>query len=61
MIHDAWVLICEISLWGWVIAAAALILKACPSRDDFRKGPAVVWGGFLILFYAIWIVGMINV
>jgi len=60
MINEAWALICEISLWGWIFAAVGLILKAFPSRDTCRQGPAVAWGGCLILFYAIWIVSMIK-
>ncbi len=60
MINEVWALISEIGLWGWTAAAAGLILQAFPSRDNFRKGPAVVWGGCLILFYAIWVTAMVK-
>jgi hypothetical protein len=60
MIHEGWALICEIGLWGWVAAAAGLILCAFPRRDEFRKVPATIWGGSLLLFYALWCVGMLN-
>jgi hypothetical protein len=53
-------LICEISLWGWIAAAVGLIMHAFPSRDTFRKRPAVVWGGCLLFFYALWIAGMLK-
>jgi len=60
MTNEAWALICEISLLGWIFAAVGLILNAFSSRDTWRQGPAAVWGGCLLLFYAFWIVGMIK-
>lgn len=57
---DIWGLICEMGLWLWVFAAVGFILSSFPSRDSFRKGPAAVWGGCLILFFAFWIAGMLN-
>lgn len=58
MIHEAWALICEISLWGWIAAATGLILHAFPSRNEFNKGTAAAWGGTLVFLYVLWVVGM---
>jgi hypothetical protein len=60
MIHEGWALICEIGLWGWIAATAGLILQAFPSRDTFRKRPAALWGGCLLLCYVLWCVGMLK-
>jgi len=60
MIHEGWALICEIGLWGWVAAAAGLILQAFPSRDTFKKRPAAFFGGGLLLFSVLWCIGMLN-
>lgn len=60
MTNEAWALLCEIGLWGWLAAAIGLILHAFPSRNEFRKGPAAAWGGCLVLLYALWVVGMLN-
>ena len=57
---EGWALICEIGLWGWVASAAGLILKAFPSRDELNVRKAVFWGGSLITFYALWMIGMVN-
>jgi hypothetical protein len=57
---EVWALFCEISLWLWVASAVGLIMTAFPSRDVIRKRPAVIWGGFFLLFYAFWIVGMLR-
>jgi hypothetical protein len=55
-----WTLVCEISLWGWIGATFLFILHSFPSRNVFNVRPATVWGGSLVLFYAIWIVGMLK-
>lgn len=60
MINETWALVCEIGLWGWIAAAAGFILHSFPSRGVFRTGPATVWGGSLVAFYILWIVGMLN-
>lgn len=60
MISETWALICEIGLWGWIGAAMGLILNSFPIRGEFNKRPAIIWGGSLVLFYALWIVGMAN-
>ena len=61
MISELWSLLCEIALWCWIASAIGFIFSAFPSRDNFRKGPATVWGGCLILFYAFWVVGMVAI
>lgn len=60
MNRDTWALFCEISLWFWIVASVGFIINAFPSRDSFRKGSAAVWGAGILVFYACWIVGMMN-
>jgi len=61
MKSELWSLLCEISLWCWIASAIGFILAAFPSRDNFTKGPAAVWGGCLILFYVFWVTGMVAI
>jgi len=60
MLNEGWALICQIGLWGWIIAAAGLILHAFPGRDTFNCRAALRWGSCLVVLYAVWIVGMLN-
>jgi hypothetical protein len=60
MINETWALICEISLWGWVVAVIGFILRSFPFRGVFKVRPAAFWGAWLILFYALWIMSMIK-
>lgn len=60
MMHEPWAFICEIGFWGWVLATVGFILKAFPRRDVMRKGLALQWGVSILVFYAVWIAGMVN-
>jgi hypothetical protein len=55
-----WSLVCEIGLWGWIGATIVLIARSFPSRAVFRIKAAAVWGGCLVAFYFLWIVGMLK-
>lgn len=61
MLNEGWAIACEVGLWGWILAAVGLILHAFPSRAPFQGRSAACWGGSLLLLYALWVVGMLNV
>lgn len=59
MLHEGWAVICQIGLWGWVVSAVGLIVRAFPAREALNGQAALRWGGALAAFYAIWIAGMV--
>jgi hypothetical protein len=60
MIHEGWAIVCIVGVWGWILSGTGFILKVFPRRDKFQHRPAAIWGGSFILFYVLWVVGMIN-
>lgn len=59
MIHEGWAAVCVVGVWGWILSGAGFVLKAFPRRDLFKRNPAAIWGAVFILFYVLWVVGMI--
>jgi hypothetical protein len=60
MINETWALICEISFWGWAGSVIGLILNSFPDRNKIKVKSVFVWGISFLVFYAFWIVGMLN-
>ena len=60
MRSEAWAIICIIGVWGWIFSGVGFILKVFPAKDSFDGRSAAVWGGCFLLFYALWIAGMIH-
>lgn len=56
-----WSMAVVFGLLGWIVGTLLFIWKA------FRKGttevmlkPALIWGGMTVIFYALWIIGMMR-
>jgi drug/metabolite transporter superfamily protein YnfA len=60
MINEGWAVVTVIGVWGWILAGVGFILQVFPTRDRFKGRSAAIWGGCFILFYLLWVVGMIN-
>jgi len=60
MINENWALLCEAGFWGWTTSAAGFLLASFPARGVFRGGSALRWGGALVVFFSLWIVGMLK-
>ncbi len=60
MINVGWEIISVVGVWGWIFSSIGFILKAFPARDVFDNRSAAIWGGCFVIFYALWVVGMIN-
>lgn len=58
--NEAWGVVTIIGLLGWISSAIFFIFKALPESGRFEKRPALVFGGILAIFYALWIAGMLN-
>ena len=60
MMNEGWAIVTVIGVWGWILAGVGFILRAFPARDRFRSRAAAIWGVGFIIFYALWVGGMIN-
>ena len=55
-----WTLICLAGLWGFLACSIGFLLKSFPARGVFDSRKALAWGGALLVFFIIWIVGMAH-
>ncbi|MBJ6800670.1 hypothetical protein [Geomonas propionica] len=55
-----WSIICVAGLWGFVTCTIFFILRAFPARDSFQGKAALRWGAGVLLFFVVWIVGMMQ-
>ena len=60
MENEAWGIICVIGVWGWILSVVGFIVKVFPAGERFNSRSAMIWGGSFIIFYALWVVGMLN-
>ena len=58
--NEGWAVVTVIGVWGWILAGVGFILRAFPARDRFNARAAAIWGVGFIIFYALWVAGMIN-
>ena len=58
--NTGWSIVSQIGFWGWVLGSVGFILTVFPHRGSFRGREAFRWGLPLLLFYAVWVVGMLN-
>jgi hypothetical protein len=57
--NTAWSIVSQIGFWGWVLGSVGFILAVFPHRGSVRGTEAFRWGLPLLLFYAVWVVGML--
>ncbi|MBI4975246.1 hypothetical protein HZC20_01080 [Candidatus Peregrinibacteria bacterium] len=55
-----WAVVLEIGFIGWIGCAIGFIFLAFVNKDEFNNRKAALWGGLIITFYALWILGMVN-
>lgn len=60
MTSEGWAFLCLIGLWGWILATVGFIFKGFSARATFSSISALSWGGAIIVFYALWLMGMFN-
>lgn len=58
--HVGWSIFLEIGFVGWVTCTIMFILKVFTGEKGFKGRKALFWGPFIILFYAMWIIGMMK-
>ena len=60
MIDEQWAFVALAGFWGWVFSSIGFILKAFPGRKLFIPLQGILWGGGIVIFFAIWLAGMLN-
>lgn len=60
MASEWWGVICVVGVWGWILSMVGFILRAFPSVNRFDGRSAAIWGAGTLLFYVLWVVGMMN-
>jgi hypothetical protein len=58
--NEVWAIVTIVGIAGWLSATLLFIFRSFPERGRFEKRPAIVWGCVLVVFYAVWIAGMLN-
>ena len=58
--NEMWAIVTIIGFGGWLSATLLFLFRSFPERGRFEKRPAMVWGAVLVVFYAVWIAGMLN-
>lgn len=59
-ISTFWSVIVEIGLFGWIGSTIAFIFKAITPDNKLVKRNAALWGALIVLFYALWILGLVK-
>ncbi|MCK5504490.1 MAG: hypothetical protein KAJ10_04980 [Thermodesulfovibrionia bacterium] len=60
MINQGWALACELGFLGWVGCTIGFIFRAFGDNDAFYGRRALFWGGLVVIFYALWVLGMVR-
>jgi len=60
MADEIWSVILLVGLIGWIGSTLAFIFRAFPARGRFEAGSARIWGACVIVFYCVWILGLLN-
>lgn len=60
MIIDGWMIVSLAGFYGWTLSTVAFILKCFPEKGVFVRPKAIRWGSSLLLFFILWIVGMLH-
>jgi hypothetical protein len=57
-----WVLLLEVGLFGWIGSVIGFLIHglARTRTPKLRSKPAILWGALIIIFYALWITGMVR-
>jgi hypothetical protein len=55
-----WSLVVLLGFFGWIGGAAMLITRGLDARVRPIRGPALRWGGVVVISFAAWVVGLMN-
>jgi hypothetical protein len=55
-----WSVATEVGFFGWVISALVFIFTFLRKGGGLARGKALFWGGCILVFYALWVIGMVR-
>jgi len=55
-----WSLVMEVGLLGWLSSTIFFILRSFGPEGELYGRRALFWGGLLLIFYILWVVGMVK-
>jgi len=55
-----WAVATEVGFFGWVVSALVFIFTFLRKEGGLARGKALFWGGCILLFYALWVIGMVR-
>lgn len=58
--HAGWSIVLEIGFWGWVGGVLLFIATGFNAENRVIPKRGFVWGGVILFFYSLWIIGMMN-
>lgn len=59
-VNPFWSLVLLLGVTGWITSAVIFIYQAWDENDEFQPRGAMIWGGVFFVFYALWVVGLVN-
>lgn len=57
--HIGWSIVTEVGFFGWVGATMFFILRAFSAQGTLLWRQGLLWGSSIVLFFMVWIVGML--
>ncbi|MFQ5580816.1 MAG: hypothetical protein ACE5FZ_09400 [Nitrospiria bacterium] len=58
--YAGWSIILEVGFWGWITGTLLFIFRAFDSEHQLNMRRGFYFGGIVIFFYSLWIIGMMN-
>ncbi|MBN1356825.1 hypothetical protein JXA40_11235 [bacterium] len=59
-ISTFWSVVVEIGFFGWIGSTIAFIFKGFDDQNNLVKNKAFFWGVLIVMFYALWVAGLVN-
>lgn len=56
--HVGWAILVEVSFVSWIGATVGLIWYVFDDKGHFVPRQGFLWGGLVVLFFALWLIGM---
>lgn len=60
MVNEFWAFVCEAGFFGWVGCTLAFIFRAFGADDSFHGRRGAFWGCLVVVFYGLWVLGMMK-
>ena len=57
--NTPWAILVVISFLGWIGCTVGFIFGAFEKEGGFNNAKALRWGAAVVVFYALWVVGMV--